>query len=272
MLDQKIFGEKLRNHRKILGYTQEEVANKLCVSAQAVSKWEAGDCLPDCINLKAISDLYNISVDVLLETENNGNIESVSNLIEQIGTEFIWANTDKYSCSHLELGNDLLSMWKGIYFAECGDKKISEQSKKQGNLRICGPFGMKIWDDDGVTCVIKSEFIRGIESSSEKTHNIIRELCTVEGQKLIKLLYPHKPVTKEYLIESMEIEINRLNELLLLFTESNIIEFISDNRISFSESGYKLNGCCGIAAYMVAAAMYVLDKRQYTVSEYLCKP
>ena len=42
MLDQKIFGEKLRNHRKGLGMTQEEVAEKVGVSAQAVSKWEAG--------------------------------------------------------------------------------------------------------------------------------------------------------------------------------------------------------------------------------------
>ena len=74
MLDQKIFGEKLRNHRKTLGYTQESVADKLGVSAQAVSKWEAGDCLPDCMNLKAISDLYKISADILLETETNGDL------------------------------------------------------------------------------------------------------------------------------------------------------------------------------------------------------
>ncbi|MBO5050947.1 MAG: helix-turn-helix transcriptional regulator [Clostridia bacterium] len=42
MLDQKVFGEKLRNHRKKLGMTQEEVAEKVGVSPQAISKWEAG--------------------------------------------------------------------------------------------------------------------------------------------------------------------------------------------------------------------------------------
>ena len=42
MLDQKLFGEKLRNHRKRLGMTQEEAAAKIGISAQAVSKWEAG--------------------------------------------------------------------------------------------------------------------------------------------------------------------------------------------------------------------------------------
>ena len=68
MLDQKIFGEKLRNHRKKLGMTQEDVAEKVGVSPQAISKWESGDCLPDCFNLKAISDVYKISADVLLES------------------------------------------------------------------------------------------------------------------------------------------------------------------------------------------------------------
>ena len=60
MLDQKAFGEKLRKHRKRLGMTQEEAAEKIGVSPQAISKWEAGDCLPDCFNLKIISDVYNI--------------------------------------------------------------------------------------------------------------------------------------------------------------------------------------------------------------------
>ena len=98
MLDQKIFGEKLRNHRKKLGMTQEEVAEKVGVSPQAISKWEAGDCLPDCFNLKTISDVYKISADVLLETESSGDLDAVSSKIEQLATEFVWsmANYDRY--------------------------------------------------------------------------------------------------------------------------------------------------------------------------------
>lgn len=42
MLDMHIFGEKLREHRRYRGMTQEEVANQIGVSAQAVSKWESG--------------------------------------------------------------------------------------------------------------------------------------------------------------------------------------------------------------------------------------
>ena len=42
MLDQKAFGEKLRNHRKSLALSQEEVADQVGVSPQAISKWETG--------------------------------------------------------------------------------------------------------------------------------------------------------------------------------------------------------------------------------------
>ena len=139
MLDQKIFGGKLRNHRKKLGMTQEEVAEKVGVSPQAILKWEAGDCLPDCFNLKAISDVYKISADVLLETESSGDLDAVSSKIEQLATEFVWsiANHDRYNSNlRQELGEDLWEMWKGIYFAEVGNREKQEESKNQGNLRM----------------------------------------------------------------------------------------------------------------------------------------
>lgn len=274
MLDQKLFGEKLRNHRKRLGMTQEEVAQKIGVSAQAVSKWEAGDCLPDCFNLKAISDIYCISTDVLLETESSGDIEAVCAKIEQLGTEFIWASSgggrydDDY---HRELGEDLLSMWKGIYFAETGDKRIQAESKARGNLRIRGPFGMKLWDDDGVVCVIKSALVEHMQTAPAMITEVMEALCSEDGQRLILALCDNKTHPKEQLLPETGLELHRLNELLLLFSENRIIEFVSDPR-EVSTAGYRISGHCGIAAYMVLAAMHVLMKRTYEVSEYFCNP
>ena len=271
MLDQKIFGEKLRNHRKKLGMTQEAVAEKIGVSPQAISKWESGDCLPDCFNLKAISDVYNISADVLLETESDGDIDAVANKIEQLGTEFIWAaaNCDRYNNNlHKELGEDLWKMWKGIYFAEIGNRNIQEESKARGNQRICGNFGLKIWDDDGVACVIKSSLIKGLEVSTTTASEVISELCSEDGQKLIIALNCPSPTSKEDILAKTKIEKHRLNELLLLFTESRVIEFVADARMS-SVTGYKISGHCGIVAYMVLSAMHILMKPVYEVSEYL---
>lgn len=271
MLNQKVFGEKLRNHRKRLGMTQEEVAVKVGVSAQAISKWEAGDCLPDCFNLKTISDVYKISADVLLETESDGDIDAVANKIEQLGTEFIWAtaNCDRYNNNlHQELGEDLWKMWKGLYFAETGNRKFQEESKQKGNLRIIGSFGMKIWDDEGIACVIKSSLINKLTPiASDDAIDVITALCTVEGQKLIFSLSCDSPTTKREIIEKTGIELARLNELLLLFTENKVIEFENDNRSC--KTGYIISGHCGIAAYMLLASLYILKKPTYTVSQYL---
>ncbi len=270
MLDQKIFGEKLRNHRKRLGMTQEEVAEKVGVSPQAVSKWEAGDCLPDCFNLKAISDIYNISADVLLETKSDGDVDAVANKIEQLATEFTWsmANYERYNTNlRRELGEDLWEMWKGIYFAEVGDRKKQEESKKRGNLRINGSFGTKIWDDQGVACVIKSSLIDQLLPFDQITVGVMQALCSEDGQKLILALRCDTPTPKQTLIEKANIDTARLNELLLLFIENRIIEFSEDNYPEYK--GYMISGHCGIVAYMMLTAMYILGKKKYEVSQFI---
>lgn len=60
-------GEKLRNARKNTGLSQEQLAEKLCVSRAAVAKWETDKGLPDIPNLKAISRLLDVSIDELLD-------------------------------------------------------------------------------------------------------------------------------------------------------------------------------------------------------------
>lgn len=64
-----IFSEKLQVLRKSRGYTQEELAEKLNVSRQAVAKWEAGQTYPDIMNLIQISELMNVTVDYLVKDQ-----------------------------------------------------------------------------------------------------------------------------------------------------------------------------------------------------------
>ena len=60
------FNNKLYELRKQKGFSQEELANRLNVSRQTVSKWEVGDSTPDMEKLIAISDLFGISLDELV--------------------------------------------------------------------------------------------------------------------------------------------------------------------------------------------------------------
>ena len=52
--------------RKEAGLSQEELADKLAVSRQAVSKWERGEALPDTDNLIRLARLYNVSIDEIV--------------------------------------------------------------------------------------------------------------------------------------------------------------------------------------------------------------
>ena len=64
-----IFSEKLQLIRKSKGLTQEELAEKLEVSRQAVAKWESGQVYPDINNLIQISNLFNVTVDYLVKDQ-----------------------------------------------------------------------------------------------------------------------------------------------------------------------------------------------------------
>lgn len=60
---------KLVSLRKQKGLTQMELAEKLNVSRQAISRWEVGAAVPSTDNLKVLGDLYEIPVDYLLNDE-----------------------------------------------------------------------------------------------------------------------------------------------------------------------------------------------------------
>lgn len=67
-------GEKIKMLRKQHGLSQESLAIKLNVSRQAITKWETNRGTPDIENLKSISNLFNISLDYLV----NGDLEKTS--------------------------------------------------------------------------------------------------------------------------------------------------------------------------------------------------
>lgn len=60
-------GEKIREQRKKAGLSQEQLAEKLNVSRQAITKWETDKGIPEVTNLIAISDEFGLSLDELIK-------------------------------------------------------------------------------------------------------------------------------------------------------------------------------------------------------------
>jgi len=59
-----------------MGFTQEEIAEKLCLSPQTVSKWERGDAYPDITLLPALANLFKTSVDALIGMDKINDAEA----------------------------------------------------------------------------------------------------------------------------------------------------------------------------------------------------
>lgn len=66
------FNDKLQTIRRDSNLSQEELAELIGVSRQAVAKWEAGHTYPDINNLIQLSDLFKVSLDRLIKSDSEG--------------------------------------------------------------------------------------------------------------------------------------------------------------------------------------------------------
>ena len=64
-------GQKLKEIRKKFGLSQEQLAEIMNVSRQAITKWENDTGLPDVSNLQELSKVFNLTVDYLLDDDNS---------------------------------------------------------------------------------------------------------------------------------------------------------------------------------------------------------
>ena len=84
-----LFNEKLRMLRKESNLTQEELAEKLNISRQAITKWESGEGIPDIENLKQISILFKVSIDELIKEDKEINLSDRKkySYVEELGID-----------------------------------------------------------------------------------------------------------------------------------------------------------------------------------------
>ena len=92
-----ILADKIIEERKKNGWSQEELANKLGVSRQAVSKWESAGSIPDLQRILQMSELFGVTTDYLLKDE----------IEEEPLNEYVETNTIKVS---MEEANQYLDM------------------------------------------------------------------------------------------------------------------------------------------------------------------
>ena len=132
--------------------SQEEFAEKLGVSRQAVSKWERGEAYPDTENLIMISEMFSVTIDELLNSDNlnNGNTEAEN--------EYDSADNDD-SFFRVNVGNKVKLDLNGEITVDDEDTKVKIDfdngdiivNDEDGQVKVgLGNGGITVDSDDGV--------------------------------------------------------------------------------------------------------------------------
>ncbi len=64
--------------RRIHGYSQEEISEKVGITRQAYAKWESGTTIPDIKKCSRLAEIYNVSIDSLMKTETIDGTEKIA--------------------------------------------------------------------------------------------------------------------------------------------------------------------------------------------------
>lgn len=82
-----LLAEKITELRKKQGWSQEELAQKLDISRQSVSKWESGGAMPDLDKIIKLSSIFGVSTDYLLKGEEETFHDTDNNIYEDTECE-----------------------------------------------------------------------------------------------------------------------------------------------------------------------------------------
>jgi len=117
------FNKKLYELRKQKGLSQDELANKLNVTRQTISKWEIGETTPEMEKLTVLSDYFEISLDELIFGKVNEKLEQnieYQNTVVQVLDERVFTKENKIKFKKITkivviifavmLGIDVISM------------------------------------------------------------------------------------------------------------------------------------------------------------------
>lgn len=236
MINQIEIGQYIQKTRKTLGLTQKDIADRLGVSYQAVSKWETGETLPDTGLLLPLADLLNTTSDKILSGGTliirKGRRINVTNIVS--GLELL-ANL-----KHLLGEKNLFYLWaiEGINHKMNIDFEELVKSPSQKEFLI-GEAVMQLLSDGYTLDYDELDlFIH-----SDKLKKLIKKYMG-EPVRFDKLTMENNRVLFEQ-IRNIRPEFHKVDELTLLPGEYIRMESNKDYWCSQIETGTEL--CLGLA-------------------------
>lgn len=212
-------GTRISQYRQNLNMTQEELATKLGVTAQAVSKWERNQSLPDIETFSQVCNVLNVSADILLETKGS-NLSESNDL--KINEEIRRRLRNCQEPLELIFGQNLIDAFKKQPYA----KFIEEQRLSLTSMGILMPI-VRIRDDLAIN---PNEFMilsyhRVLHS--EQIDKVDEKTVEYLAQKLGETVQKNYGYILNYDIVKMVVE-------NLKFDYPALVENVIPNRISYS--------------------------------------
>lgn len=129
--------EKLYELRRAAGLSQEELAERLNVSRQAVSKWENGAAQPELSKLVELSRLYGVSVDELLSLEEaeKGDAKAASSVDDSTPAQETLAAPKKVRRQKLLLGAAAVCLALAVGLAVYNNHRVKQLERQVGSLQ-----------------------------------------------------------------------------------------------------------------------------------------
>ena len=162
-------GTNIMRLRKEAGLTQEQLANALGISYQAVSKWENGVSCPDISTLPLLADLFSVSIDSLFGRETAAQTV-VQEEPKKSAPDYPWPDDDALYAvlfrGHKYIGSGNVDghqkkriefCYEGPAINICSDFSVTCQGDVQGDIKAggsvdCGEVGKGVYAGGSVNC------------------------------------------------------------------------------------------------------------------------
>jgi transcriptional regulator with XRE-family HTH domain len=185
-------GVKISQLRRSRGMTQEDLGKRLSVSAQAVSKWENGDSLPDLSLIVQLAETYDCSTDYLL-----GRQGGLHSLIPQIREAF-----DK-----MEVEEKIGFLGEVITLA--GAPMSPQPGSIGGHPSLVhvqlGPTGIGLWAKERLACIATTTFLDEAIETLDKEAEFPLSLLSEDIRRVLLTLLPDMTNVEQVLTECMDL-------------------------------------------------------------------
>lgn len=239
-------GVKISHLRRSSGMTQEDLGKRLSVSAQAVSKWENGDSLPDLPLIVQLAETYDCSTDYLL-----GRQGGLHSLIPQLREAF-----DK-----MEVEEKIGFLGEVITLA--GAPMSPQPGSIGGHPSLVhvqlGPTGIGLWAKERLACIATTPFLdEAIEALDKEAEFPLTLLSEDIRSVLLTLLRDMDDLKPDYAVDE-----KALRTLLPDMTnvEQVLTECIDLGFVDRIRGGYRLNFKSDLAVRLLAILHQALNKQ-----------